>query len=176
MKIFINTLPKFSLILAKEMLKKLLSVLYTGTYVYLTVFTVSVASATENYLPDISKLVTKASQSKDLYVEPDFNFQTFNTYTLELYVNDQDGEPAQGVILRIFSTEDENKLPEEGVASQKSLLAIVRTDQYGGVYQTLEISESVNQILLELSSHSPDNQVLIKLADQEYISHAFKLD
>ena len=176
MNIFKNSRLKLSSILAKKTAESLPITLYTSAYLCLAVCTVNVANATESYLPDTEKLVTKASQSKDLYVEPDFNFQTFNTYTLELKVNDQDAQPVQGVMLRIFSTDDENVQSEEGVAAQKSLLGIVRTDQYGSVYQTIEISQAVQQVLLELNSQSPDNQVLIKLTDQEYISHVFEVD
>ena len=110
-----------------------------------------------------------------MYVEPDFNFQTFNTYTLELFINDQDGQPAQGAILRVFSTDDETIHSEDGQVTQKTLLAMVRTDQDGRVYQTIEISQSVKQILLALNSQSPDNQVLNNLADLEYISHTFEV-
>lgn len=162
--------------LSSLMMKNLPSILYTGAYLYLAVFTVNVASANVSYQPDIKKLTTKAAQSKNLYVEPDFNFQTFNTYTLELSVNDQDGQPASGVILRVFSSKDENVISENEVVSQKSLLAIVRTDQYGSVYQTIEIPKSIKQVLLELNSKSPDNQVLIELENQEYISHIFAVD
>lgn len=176
MKLFKNNGLKISSLTTKTILTDLPSVLFTGVYFYLAVSIVNVANATETYLPDTVKLETKAAQSKDLYVEPDFNFDTFNTYTLELYVNDQDGEPAQGAILRVFSTNDENIQQKEGVTSQKSLLGIVRTDHYGRVYQTIEISQSVTQVLLELNSQSPDNQVLIKLADKEYISHVFEVD
>jgi hypothetical protein len=172
MNLLTNIILKLSSLIAKN----LPSVLHTGAFLYLAVCTVKVANATESYLPDTQKLSTKAAQSKDLYVEPDFNFQTFSTYTLELSVNGQDGQPAEGVIMRIFSTGDEHALSENEVVSQKSLLGIVRTDQYGSVYQTIEISKSVKQVLLELNSKSPDNQVLIQLADQEYISHAFAVD
>jgi hypothetical protein len=171
-----NLLKNIILKLSSLIAKNLPSVLYTGAFLYLAVCTVKVANATENYLPDTQKLSTKAAQSKDLYVEPDFNFQTFSSYTLELSVNDLDGQPAEGVIMRIFSTDDEHALSESEAVSQKSLLGIVRTDQYGSVYQTIEISKSVKHLLLELNSKSPDNQVLFELAEQEYISHTFAVD
>jgi len=152
-----------------KMVKKCPNVLYNAAYLYLAVLTVNMANANESYRPDTGKLVTKAAQSKDLYVEPDFNFQTLKTYTLELSVNNQAGQPAQGSILRIYSTDD-------GLAAQRSLLGIVRTDQYGSVYQTIELSQSVKQVLLELNSQSHDNQVLINLKEQEYISYVFEVD
>lgn len=172
MNLFKNNLLKFNSLI----IKNLPSILYTAAYLYLAVCTVKVANATESYQPDTQRLVTKAAQSKDLYVEPDFNFQTFSTYILELSVNDQNGQPASGVILRIFSTDAENVQSKDSLGAPKSLLGIVRTDQYGSVYQTIEISRSVKQILLELNTQSPDNQVLIKLAGQEYISHTFAVD
>jgi hypothetical protein len=164
------------IILSSALTKKansLSRILCTALFCLLAVCQVSVA---EDYLPDSEKLVTKAAQSKDLYVEPDFNFQTFNTYTLELFVNDSNGQPLQGVLLRIFSTDAENVGSEESLAAQKSLLGIVKTDHHGSVYQTIEISGSIKQVLLQLNSQSPNNQVLIKLADQEYISHVFEVD
>ena len=172
MKLFKNRRLKRNSILAN----KIPSILQGCVCLYLAMCTVKLANANQGYLPDAQKLNTKASQSKDLYVEPDFNFKTFNTYTLELFVSDQNEQPAQGVILRVFSTNDENIQSEDGVPAQKSLLGIVRTDQYGSVYQTIEISQSVKQVLLELNSQSPDNQVLIKLNDQEFISHSFTVD
>ena len=176
MNLFKTNLLKHSAMLAIKTPKKYANVIYIGAYLYFAMFTVNMASATESYLPDTVKLVTKAAQSMDLYVEPDFNFQTFKTYTLELSVNNQAGQPAQGAILRIYSTDDENVQSEDGLAAQRSLLGIVRTDQYGSVYQTIELSQSVKQVLLEFDSQSPDNQVLINLTDKEYISHIFEVD
>ena len=172
MKLFKNSRLKRHSMLAN----KVPSILHSVAYLCLAMCTINVASADQGYLPDAQKLATKASRSKDLYVEPDFDFKTFNTYTLELSVTDQDQQPAPSVILRVFSTDDENIQSEDGVPAQKSLLGIVRTDQYGSVYQPIEISQSVKQVLLELNSQSPDNQVLIKLTDQEYISHSFTVD
>jgi hypothetical protein len=134
------------------------------------------ANATESFIPDRGKLATKANQSKDLYVEPDFNFQTFNTYTLELNVNDYEGQPLEGAILRIFSFDGENGKLEDIQPANMSMLGIVRADSYGSVYQTIEISQSVKHILLELHNKSANNQVVIKLAGKEYISHTFNLD
>lgn len=176
MNLFKNYILKLSSLLAQISVKKSPRVLYIGAYICLAVITVKVASATDNYLPDTVKLFTKATKSIDLYAEPDFNFQTFNTYTLELSVRDQAGQPAQGVILRVFSTDDKSVQSKDGLTAQRTLLGIVRTDQYGSVYQTIEISQSVKQVLLELNSQSPDNQFLIELAGLEYISHDFEVD
>ena len=88
MKLFKTNLLKRSSMLTIKTAKKCPNFLYNAAYLYLAVLKGNMANTTESYRPDTGKLVTKAAQSKDLYVEPDFNFQTFrlSKHTLWSYL------------------------------------------------------------------------------------------
>ena len=127
MHLFKNNKQKRRSVLTKNMVEKSPKILCANVYPYLAVCSVQVANARERYMLDTEKLVTKAAKSKDLYIEPDFNFQTFNTFTIEWSVNDQDGQLSQGVILRVFSTDnDETVKSVDGLVTLKTPLGMIR--------------------------------------------------
>jgi anti-anti-sigma regulatory factor len=129
-----------------------------------------------NHQPMAGKLDTNASRSKELYVEPEFRFDTFKSMTVDISVVDLNGNPVAGAIALISNIpKDVSDLYDQRL-EQKSLIGIVRSDQYGRVYQTLELSSSVTRVLLELNIQSENNKVIIDIDDTQYISHFFQVE
>jgi hypothetical protein len=131
---------------------------------------------TSDYQPSAGKLDANAGRSKELYVAPDFRFDTFKSMTVDISIVDLNGEPVSGAIALISNIpEDVLDLYDQRL-EQKALIGIVRSDQYGRVYQALELSSSVKRVLLELKIQSENNKVIIELDDTQYISHFFQVE
>ena len=131
---------------------------------------------TQGHQPDASKLDVNASRSKELYVEPEFGFDTFKSMTLDISVADINGNPVAGAIARILTIPADVLDLYDQRLEQKSLISVVRSDQVGRVYQVLELSNSVTRVLLELNIQSEHNKVIIELDDTQYISHFFQVE
>ena len=126
--------------------------------------------------PMAEKLDTKAGRSKELYVEPEFRFNTFKSMTVDISVVDLNGYPVSGAIALISNIpEDVLDLYDQRL-QQKSLIGVVRSDDSGHIYQNLELSSSVKRVLLELNIQSENNKVIIELDDTRYISHFFQVE
>jgi hypothetical protein len=130
----------------------------------------------QDHQPMAGKLDTNAGRSKELYVEPEFRFDTFKLMTVDISVVDLNGNPVAGAIALISNIpEDVLDLYDQRL-EQKSLIGVVRSDEYGRVYQTLELSSSVKRVLLELNIQSENNKVIIEVDNTEYISHFFQVE
>ena len=122
------------------------------------------------------KLDTKSGRSKELYVEPEFRFNTFKSMTVDISVVDLNGYPVSGAIALISNIpEDVLDLYDQRL-EQKSLIGVVRSDESGHIYQQLELSSSVKRVLLELNIQSENNKVIIELDNTRYISHFFQVE
>lgn len=122
------------------------------------------------------QLESKASNSKELYIDPAFAFATFKTMTVDVSVVDSDGNPISGGIALISDIpEDVLELSDQRL-EQKSLISVVRTDDYGRIYQDVEVSNSVTKILLELNIQSQNNKIIVELDNAPYISHLFEVE
>lgn len=133
----------------------------------------SLAEDSINQSADSDKLDIKAGRSTDLYVEPDFNFQTFYSVMLNIMVTDTQARPVNEALISISAIPYEvTDLSDERLI-EKSLLSYVRTDGFGRVYQAIEISNSVKKVLIELNIHGPDNILIVDLTDTEQVNHVF---
>lgn len=131
------------------------------------------ANSTTSPSANLDKLDNKASRSTQLYVEPEFNFRTYQSILLDLSVVNTQSMPIHQALLSISAIPTEvNELSDERLV-KKSLLGSVRTDGFGRVYQTLEISNSVSKVLIELNAQGVNNKVIIDLANTDHISHVF---
>jgi hypothetical protein len=160
--------------------KRYISRQTTIGFVLITLFLVLPADANENTLqnhqPMAVKLDTNAGRSKELYVEPEFRFDTFKLMTVDISVVDLNGNPVAGAIALISNIPKDVLDLYDQRLEQKSLIGVVRSDQYGRVYQTLELSSSVKRVLLELNIQSENNKVIIEVDNTEYISHFFQVE
>jgi hypothetical protein len=96
--------------------------------------------------------------------------------TVDISVVDINGNPVAGAIALISNIPEEVLDLYDQRLEQKSLIGVVRSDEYGRVYQTLELSSSVKRVLLELNIQSENNKVIIELDNTEYISHFFQVE
>jgi hypothetical protein len=131
--------------------------------------------AEQDFDADIQKLNSKAGKSSDLYVEPSFNFKTFKTVTLDLSVTDNAGMPSANIILRISSVSNNGNTDQEERWAKKSVISLVRTDQFGRIYRQVEMSNSVDTLLIELNEQTANNKVQIDLPDSLHVSHTFEI-
>ena len=138
--------------------------------------TSAIGNTTQDHQPMAEKLDAKAGRSKELYVEPEFRFNTFKSMTVDISVVDLNGYPVSGAIALISNIpEDVLDLYDQRL-EQKSLIGVVRSDESGHIYQQLELSSSVKRVLLELNIQSENNKVIIELDDTRYISHFFQVE
>lgn len=141
---------------------------------YLLFSSVIFVSAQE-HSADIEKLNKQANKSRDLYVEPEFNFLTYKKITVDLQVLDSEGEPVQGVMLMLSAIpEGVEDLSDERLVD-KSIFSIVRTDSLGKAYQQIEIPLSINAVFIELNMLNANSQVIMDMYDTAYIQHVFEL-
>lgn len=129
--------------------------------------------AQDVYQADPVKKQTKAQKSGDLYVDPQFDFVTFQSVTLDIYVTDESGEPAEGIVVRLLSIEPDITESADPRIADASLLSISRTDQFGRVFQEVEISNSVEKVLLEMNANAQTNKAIFTLEDSHSLSFTF---
>ena len=134
------------------------------------------AYAQDNYDADTTKLKTKANRSTDLYVEAEFNFDSHRLYTLDFSVTDKDGEPINGAILLVSTIPDGVESVDDQALLNKSLMSIVRTDQYGRVYQQVEAAKIYTNLLVELNMQTEGNKVIVDASETDYVSHHFNVN
>jgi hypothetical protein len=130
----------------------------------------------QDHQPMAEKLDAKAGRSKELYVEPEFRFNTFKSMTVDISVVDLNGYPVSGAIALISNIPEDVLDLYDQRFQQKSLIGVVRSDDSGHIYQNLELSSSVKRVLLELNIKSENNKVIIELDDTQYISHFFQVE
>ena len=161
---------------ATSIIKASYSVCKRFAVLVFTLFMVVNAHAQHDHDADTTKLITKAKRSTDLYVEPAFNFESHRTYTLDFSVTDKDGEPLSGVILLISSIPDDVEDVDDEALLDKSLMSILRTDQYGRVYQQVEAAKIYTNLLVELNMQTEGNKVIVDASETDYVSHHFMLN
>lgn len=127
----------------------------------------------EDYSPDESGLDTEANNSEQLYVQPDFTFDTHKVITLDISAVNNDGH-ALGNTLMFISVVDSdiNELTDERL-QQKALLTVARTNANGEVLREVETANTVTKLLIELNTVGIENEVLVTLADDNYVSYQF---
>lgn len=131
--------------------------------------------ANQSFDAETQRLQTKAGKSYDLYVESSFNFRTFKTITLDILVTNTQGLPSANKILLVSTIPDGEDDQLEQRYVQKSVLSLIRTDEYGRVYKPIEVSNSISSLLIELNEQTANNKVLIDVPDSLHVSHSFEI-
>jgi hypothetical protein len=154
--------------------------LYTGFKIIGCLMCLSaLPAAAQGYAANTAKLSNQAGQSKDLYVEPDFDFRTYKNILLDLSVTDAQGDGVGGVMLMLFAVDEDSeddKASTEQSQTKRALISIVRTDSSGRVYKQIEMSNSTQAVQIELNRQTANNTVTMQMQDSVHISHGFELD
>lgn len=128
----------------------------------------------ESYDPDASKQEQTADQTEDLYVEQNFEFNTYKVITIDIQATDDVGIALANTLLFISSLPAEmTELDDERMA-EKSLISVFKTDSSGGIYTEVEVSSNVKNVLLELNTLGIENEVIVTLAEDNMVQHHFK--
>lgn len=126
-----------------------------------------------DYSPEATKLSSTASSSTDLYVEADFNFSSHKVVTFDINVQGIDNSPTTNAMLSI-SMIDANIVDFDDPKMQgKALITKALSDSNGQIYLTMELPNTVNQVLLELNALGVENDVIIKIDDSGNVVHHF---
>lgn len=118
-----------------------------------------------DYTPEVEKLDTKAGDSTQLYVEPEFQFDTFKTVTFDLQLMDYDGAPVANTMLFLSSIEEGVVALDDPNLANKSLIAVLKTDASGSVYKQVEVDQNVANVLLEINALGTENEVILAVPD-----------
>jgi len=127
-----------------------------------------------DYSPDSDKLVDKAETSTELYVEPEFNFDSYKSVSFDISVTDHLNQPVPDVMLSISVIDAQITSFDDPLLQDKSLLTKVFTDANGQIYVTLEMSRSVSKVLLELHTLGVENDVIKPVDDSGLVIHLFQ--
>lgn len=127
-----------------------------------------------SYMPDADKLAITAQSSADLYVEPSFNFHSYQNVVFTINVTDSEGNPIANKMLAISSIDSEIVEFDDPRLQEKSLLVMAKTDDDGQVYLTLEIPQYVSNVLLELNAVGLENEVILALDSNGIVDHNFQ--
>ncbi len=127
-----------------------------------------------DYSPDSDKLVDKAETSTELYVEPEFNFDSYKSVSFDISVTDHLNQPVADVMLSISVIDAEITSFDDPLLQDKSLLTKVFTDANGQIYVTLEMPRSVSKVLLELHTLGVENDVIKPVEDSGLVIHHFQ--
>lgn len=128
----------------------------------------------EDYSPDETGLDTEANNSEQLYVQPDFTFDTHKVITLDISAVNNDGMALGNALMFISVVEDDiSELTDERL-QQKALLTVARTNANGEVLREVETANTVTKLLIELNTVGIENEVLVTLAEDNYVSYQFR--
>lgn len=128
----------------------------------------------EDYSPDAAALDNEANKSTQLYVEPDFTFDTHKVITLDISATGANGQALIDTLVLVSVVDDDINAMDDERLQNKSLLTVAKTDGSGSIYRKIEIASTENKLLIELNALGIENEVLIAIAEDNYVSHQFR--
>lgn len=111
----------------------------------------------------------KASSSKELYVDPDFDFESHSSYTMDVSVQDSQQQPVAGVLLRVYRVADGEDVDLNAQLEDEALLTIMRTANNGWANRTIEFPQDIENILVLAEYVGIENRKAVKLGGEEHI-------
>lgn len=129
---------------------------------------------TPNYQPAAALLSSAAGDSTELYVEPDFEFDTAKVITLDLLAKDEFGQPLSKTLLKVSAIPNEVEDIVDPAVQQGSIVFISATDSNGAIYQQIEVAQTVNKLLLEVQTVGIENAVIVTLDDSNRVIYQFQ--
>lgn len=126
------------------------------------------------YKPDEQLLLSKAQASSQLYVEPEFKFNTANQVTLDLSATNVFGESLANSTINVYAIDNSiTSLDDQGLKN-KQLLAKTRLNSAGQLTQTLDVPAVTQKILIRVDGMLETNQLIVTLEPGVPITHAFR--
>lgn len=126
-----------------------------------------------DYAPEEERLITEASSSSELYVEPTFNFDSFKVIDVDISARDVADEPLSGALVSISVIDDSVSDLNDTLIDEKSLITNIFTDNNGQINITLEVPDSVNKLLLEVHALGIENEVIFNIDESALVMHNF---
>lgn len=143
-----------------------------------TLFTLVIWSNTnafaqdKDYQPDKKRLDSKASRSTNLYVEPEFSFDTNKMITLDIQAIDDKGVPL-GKHLVFISGREIHEDDSPDMLPNYSLLGIELTDEAGNIYKQMEISSEIDELEIKVQAVGIKDRINVNLSEVNHIQHIF---
>ncbi|WNC70665.1 hypothetical protein RGQ13_11045 [Thalassotalea psychrophila] len=121
-----------------------------------------------DHSPSPEKLTSTAETSNDLYVDADFNFQSFRTITLDIHVQSYAGDNIGNSLLYVSSIDTDITELDDSRLNTKSLITVSKTDNNGQTLIKLETPQIVNNLLIEINSLGVNNKHIVDISQQDY--------
>lgn len=122
-----------------------------------------------DYTPDSDKLALEAETSLDLFVETDFNFNSFREIGLDINVQSFEGKYIADSLVYISSLPDGIVELDDERMSERSLIAVTKTDGNGHSLVRFETPQVVNNLLIEIRSLGVNNKHIVDISEQDYL-------
>jgi len=127
----------------------------------------------DDYSPDKSRLGIKAENTMELYAEPEFNFSGVKTVMVDLSVHDMIGQAAANAMVKVFIVRGDATEIEQVRADDKSLLALLKTDDAGNIMQPISVAQTAGKLFLSVDLVGIDNNALITLDEDLLAQYQF---
>lgn len=111
----------------------------------------------------------KARSSRELYVDPDFEFSSHSTYTVDVSVQNSQQQPVTGVLLRVYRAADGEEVDINAQLEDDALLTIMRTTDNGWANRTIEFPQDIENILILAEYVGIENRKAVKLGGEAHI-------
>ncbi len=125
-----------------------------------------------NFNADTRLLGIAANASGNLYVDPQFSFESTKQIELRMYASDGAGQPLAGKRLDIYAVPVSVESLQSEEAQTLALLVSGFTDAAGEFYRRVDVPVTVEKIKLQLDALGIESQALLTL-DQSVIEHRF---
>lgn len=127
----------------------------------------------ESYVPDPKKQQEVADDSADLYVEEDFEFNTYKTITLDVQAFGTDGEPLANVLMFFSAIPAQMTEKESELIAEKSLIGVFKMNENGAYYGQIEVAANVTNTMLQLNTLGIENEVILALPENNILQYQF---
>ncbi len=121
-----------------------------------------------DYSPDGAKLNNEAETSLDLYVESDFNFDSYRQITLDIDLQSLNGENIADSLVYISAIASGVVALDDPKVYEKSLITVLKTDSDGSGLITFEAPQVVDNLLIEINSLGIHNKHIVDISEQDY--------
>ena len=127
-----------------------------------------------DYTPDAAALDSVANKSTQLYVEPDFTFDTHKRLTLDISATGARGQVLSDTLVTVSVVDSDITALDDERLQNKALLMVAKTDGNGELYRQVEIASSQQKLRIELNALGIENEVLAAIANDNYVSYQFR--
>lgn len=127
-----------------------------------------------DYTPDSDKLSSVATSSTELFVDPNFTFNSHKVVNFDIGVTDVNNKPMSNMMLSISLIDNDIVEYDDPRLQEKSFIAKVNTNNNGQVYLSIELPIRVAKVLLELNTVGMENDVIVSLDNSDTVIYHFQ--